>query len=74
MKDSREFKDSVIRGAVMDLLSAGRLVAFDDHGLVRVMARKYAKRYAAKHGAQPLSVEIALQRIRAEAESRSRRH
>ena len=26
MKDSREFKDSVIRGAIMDLLSAGRLV------------------------------------------------
>ena len=38
MKDSREFKDSVIRGATMDLLSAGRLVAFDDHGLVRVTA------------------------------------
>jgi hypothetical protein len=74
MKDSREFKDSVIRGATMDLLSAGRLVAFDDHGLVRVTARKYAKRYAAKHGVQPLPVEIALQRIRAEAESRSRRH
>jgi hypothetical protein len=40
MKDSREFKDSVIRGAIMDLLSAGRLVAFDDYGVVRVTARK----------------------------------
>jgi hypothetical protein len=74
MKDSREFKDSVIRGVIMDLLSAGRLVAFDDHGVVRVAAPKYANRYAAKHGVQPLPVEIALQRIRAEAESQSRRH
>jgi hypothetical protein len=27
MKDSREFKDSVIRGAIMDLLSAGRVLS-----------------------------------------------
>lgn len=70
MKGSREFKDGVIRGAIIDLLSAGRLVAFDDQGVVRVTAPKSAKRYAAKHG---VTVEIALRRIRAEAESRLRR-
>jgi hypothetical protein len=71
MKDSRKFKDSVI---IMDLLGAGHLVALDDHRVVRMTARKYAERYAAKHGVQPLPVEIALHRISAQAESRSRRH